>query len=265
LTSFQKDTIVFDAKPASKVALPTSSRQKVVFLDTDNKLKTLDFDGKLELLGGKEEVTFIKAPESGLFYSSQTHKYYRNENGQLLEVDGTGVEGDPTQVAEIYETTFELPQGPAGRDGVDGLPGKDGKDGVDGKDGKNGKDGVDGKDGKNGKDGRDGIGIQGVPGKDGRDGVDGKDGLPGRAGPAGGGVSRATVIRLINEYSPSGEVSKSFGYNVDDQLVLISDSKGTQTFSYTDGLLTGIVGTGSYISKDFTYDIDDKLTGITIL
>jgi hypothetical protein len=223
MTNFNKDTIVFDAKPASKVSLPSSSRQKVVFLDTDNKLKTLDYSGNLELLGGN--VTFTQGPE-GLYYSSQTQKYYRNENGQLLEVSGEGVEGDPTQVAEIFEVT--IPEGPKGKDGIngvdgkDGLPGRDGVDGRDGKDGlpgKDGRDGVDGRDGKDGKDGvngSDGIGIQGVPGKDGKDGRDGKDGLPGKdgkdgrdgergpAGASGGGVTKATVIRLINEYAPSG-------------------------------------------------------------
>lgn len=83
---------------------------------------------------------------------------------------------------------------------------------------------------------------------------------------SGGGVSKATVVKLIQEYSPTGEVSKTFGYDVNDNLVLLTSSQGTQTFSYgSGGELLNIVGTGSYVSKSFSYDLEGKLTGITIL
>ncbi len=246
------------------MALPTSSSQKVVFLDTDGVIKSLDFAGKLELLGAN--VSFTKAPESGLFYSAQTQKYYHNVNGELLEVDSSGVEGDPVQVAEIYEATFELPQGVAGVDGKDGINGIDGKDGKDGVDGKDGINGIDGKDGKPGKDGKSIVGPQGPKGEKGDSivGPQGPQGPPGAS--SGGGISKATVVRLIEEYSPTGEVSKSFGYNISDQLVLISDSKGTKTFNYdSEYKLINIVGTGSYVSKNFSYDPQNKLTGVTVV
>jgi hypothetical protein len=85
-----------------------------------------------------------------------------------------------------------------------------------------------------------------------------------RAG--GGGISKAAVVKLIEEYSPTGEVTKIFGYNVDDQLILISDSKGTKTFTYdSEDKLINIVGTGSYSSKNFHYDLSDKLISIEVI
>lgn len=50
-----------------------------------------------------------------------------------------------------------------------------------------------------------------------------------------------------------------------DLLTSLSDSYGTKTFSYdVDDRLTGIVGTGMYRSKTFAYT-GDQLTSITVL
>jgi YD repeat-containing protein len=272
MSNFDHNAISLEAVYASQVKLPNKASVSKIFLDkTSNKLMKLDYSGKLELLGAN--VTFTKAPESGLFYSAQTQKYYHSVNGELLEVDSEGVVGEPTQVAEIFETTIELPQGdkgdkgdkgdtgPQGVAGIDGLNGKDGIEGKPGRDGLNGKDGIDGKPGRDGLNGKDGKSIVGPQGVVGPQGIQGPPGAS-----SAGGVSKSTVIRLINEYSPTGEVSKSFGYNSSDQLILISDSKGTQTFTY-DGndLLINIIGTGSYVSKNFIYDVDGLLTGIEVL
>ena len=64
----------------------------------------------------------------------------------------------------------------------------------------------------------------------------------------------------------SVELSKTFSYNIDGQLYLISDAQGTKTFQYNvDGTLHQIVGTGVYVSKLFEYDVDGRLSSITIL
>lgn len=271
MTDFNKNTIVFDR--ANNPLPPDKATQVKLFLASDNKLKTISFDGSIKPLEGSLSDLKIFKGDFNLFYSESLKQFYRIENGKLLEVSGEGVVGDPTQVAEIVELVLpQGPEGPKGKDGVDGKDGVNGKDGRDGVDGKNGSDGKDGKDGKNGRDGRDGIdgigvqGIPGIPGKDGVDGLpgkDGKDGLPGKDG--SGGLSKSAIVKLINEYSPSGEVTKTFGYDVDDNLILLSSSKGTQSYLYDiDGNLINIVGTGSYPSKSFTYT-DGNLTQVTIL
>lgn len=68
------------------------------------------------------------------------------------------------------------------------------------------------------------------------------------------------------EVASSQDYPKTFSYNDDDQLTLIIAANGTQSFSYDiSGNLINIVGTGSYASKNFSYDGEDKLTGITII
>lgn len=121
-------------------------------------------------------------------------------------------------------------QGPAGkngRDGVDGQPGKDGQNGItphidtatgnwfvgstdtgikaqgpqgiQGIPGKDGRNGINGKDGDRGPQGIPGEqGEPGVPGTNGKDGIDGKDGQPGRDGTDG---KSAYQIWLDNGHS----------------------------------------------------------------
>lgn len=64
---------------------------------------------------------------------------------------------------------------------------------------------------------------------------------------------------------PVGPVplSKTLTYNLDGTLNTISDSAGTKTMVYTDGKLTGIVGTGAYPDKTFTYS-GDALVAVTV-
>lgn len=51
MTDFNKNTIVFDAVAASKVALPSSPKQKKMFLDMgDGSIKTIDYAGKIETI-----------------------------------------------------------------------------------------------------------------------------------------------------------------------------------------------------------------------
>lgn len=57
----------------------------------------------------------------------------------------------------------------------------------------------------------------------------------------------------------------SFTFNSDGQLSAINSSAGTKLFTYTDGRLTHITGSGIYKSKSFVYDDDGKLQSISIL
>ena len=73
-------------------------------------------------------------------------------------------------------------------------------------------------------------------------------------------------INFNLEVASSQDYSKTFSYNGDDQLTLITDSKGTQSFTYdVSGNLINISGSGSYSSKNFIYDVDGLLTGIEVL
>lgn len=61
------------------------------------------------------------------------------------------------------------------------------------------------------------------------------------------------------------ELSKTFTYDLAGRLSVITDLAGTKTLQYSlDGKLSQIIGTGSYPTKTFTYDIDDYLVSITI-
>ena len=61
------------------------------------------------------------------------------------------------------------------------------------------------------------------------------------------------------------QLSKTFTYDLDGRLSVITDSAGTKTLQYSlDGKLSQIIGTGSYPTKTFTYDINDYLISITI-
>ena len=124
-------------------------------------------------------------------------------------------------------TQAQGPAGKNGRNGVDGQPGKDGQNGItphidtatgnwfvgstdtgikaqgpqgiQGVPGKDGRNGINGKDGDRGPQGIPGEqGEPGLPGTNGKDGVDGKDGQPGRDGTDG---KSAYQIWLDNGHS----------------------------------------------------------------
>ena len=57
--------------------------------------------------------------------------------------------------------------------------------------------------------------------------------------------------------------NKVFAYNPDGTIDTVVDSLGSKTFSYTDGLLTQITGTGRYRTKVFTYT-GGQLTAVTV-
>lgn len=59
------------------------------------------------------------------------------------------------------------------------------------------------------------------------------------------------------------DVSKTFTYNVDGTLNVITDSRGTKTMVWSGGVLTGVIGTGYYKTKTFSYT-DGALTSITV-
>jgi hypothetical protein len=65
--------------------------------------------------------------------------------------------------------------------------------------------------------------------------------------------------------SGAAELSKSFTYDGDGRLSVITDSSGTKTLSYNlDGTLNQIVGTGPYVTKTFSYNLDGTLSGISV-
>lgn len=228
-TNFDRNSIRFDVIPASKVVLPESSKVLKLFLDSDNVLKTLDYAGNLKELGSKSSPNLEPYKGSNqLFYSETENKFYRIDiTGKLIEVDGEGIE-NPTQVAEIYEQTLILPEGPQGPPGLrgergeQGLPGESiiGPQGPQGLKGERGEQGPAGERGPMGIEGP--VGPRGETGPQGPQGPAGKDYDPSvlsaieqqikliKSSPkttGGGGVSRAVVNDLIKEalvgYSPS--------------------------------------------------------------
>lgn len=61
------------------------------------------------------------------------------------------------------------------------------------------------------------------------------------------------------------ELSKTFTYDGNGRLSVITDSAGTKTLSYNiDGTLNQIVGTGPYVTKTFSYNLDGTLSGISV-
>ena len=61
------------------------------------------------------------------------------------------------------------------------------------------------------------------------------------------------------------ELSKTFTYDGNGRLSVITDSAGTKTLSYNgNGTLNQIVGTGPYVTKTFSYNLDGTLSGITV-
>lgn len=61
------------------------------------------------------------------------------------------------------------------------------------------------------------------------------------------------------------ELSKTFTYDGNGRLSVITDSAGTKTLSYNvNGTLNQIIGTGPYVTKTFNYNVDGTLAGITV-
>lgn len=72
------------------------------------------------------------------------------------------------------------------------------------------------------------------------------------------GAGSSVIVR----HDPNG-ISKTFTYT-DGVLTGVSDSEGTKTLSYnSDGTLASIVGTGIYSDKTFTYS-GGVLTAVTV-
>lgn len=194
-------------------------------------------------------------------------------------------------------------QGPAGADGRDGAQGPKGDPGErgdqgpvgpQGPQGEKGDKGDPGQQGEPGRDGRDGRdGDVGPKGDKGDPGERGPQGIPGPAGPKGekgdpgpGGISKAEVARMISASPAGGAASgpaggdlygtypnpsvvqvtarnKSFTYNPNGTLASVSDALGTKTFSYVDGRLVQIIGTGKYVTKTLQYT-GNVLVGVEV-
>lgn len=73
----------------------------------------------------------------------------------------------------------------------------------------------------------------------------------------GGGVTQSNVVQAL-------DISKTFTYNADGTLNVVSSAIGTKTMVYTAGVLTSVVGTGAYKSKVLTYNGSGKLTITTV-
>jgi hypothetical protein len=58
-------------------------------------------------------------------------------------------------------------------------------------------------------------------------------------------------------------MSATMTYNIDGTLNVVTDALGTKTMVYTDGKLTGVIGTGAHVSKTLSYT-GDQLTGVTV-
>ncbi len=61
-----------------------------------------------------------------------------------------------------------------------------------------------------------------------------------------------------------GGVSKEIFYNPDGTVSEITSSLGDKTFTYSNGMLMSITGTGVYISKSFIYDSSNRLTNVNV-
>lgn len=89
MTNFNKNEIVFDAKPESKVELPASSKQKTVFLDSaDNKIKTVDFKGTVEELA-KSEVNIVSSDAQVTPDGFEYKITIPNPTKKLIELEAT--------------------------------------------------------------------------------------------------------------------------------------------------------------------------------
>lgn len=82
----------------------------------------------------------------------------------------------------------------------------------------------------------------------------------GGGGGGGGDVSTHNV-------DPAAHPPRSFAltYNPDGTLASKIDAGGIKSFSYSDGRLIGVVGTGAYSSKEINYDGDGRCIGVTVL
>lgn len=62
-----------------------------------------------------------------------------------------------------------------------------------------------------------------------------------------------------------GNLDKTLAYQA-GSLSTITTAQGTKTLYYNpSGILTSIVGTGVYVSKEFTYDVDGNLISVNVL
>jgi len=75
--------------------------------------------------------------------------------------------------------------------------------------------------------------------------------------------SKGSGATFIPPQTPP-QLSKVFTYNTDGTLNTSSDTAGTKTFAYIDGLLTSLAGTNTYRGKVFTYNASRQLTNVTV-
>lgn len=62
----------------------------------------------------------------------------------------------------------------------------------------------------------------------------------------------------------SPQLSKTFTYNIDGTLNTSSDTGGTKTFAYINGLLSSIIGTNTYKNKTFVYNVEEQLINVNV-
>lgn len=78
--------------------------------------------------------------------------------------------------------------------------------------------------------------------------------------PVGGGINRMLTDQL---YLPIAGISKTITYNGDGTLASMTDTNGTKTMVWTNGVLTSLSGAGVYRNKTFTYT-GGILTAVTV-
>ena len=83
-------------------------------------------------------------------------------------------------------------------------------------------------------------------------------------------VTNITASGVVTATAFTGEfvsnVDKTLDYYQSGSLSTVTSAVGTKTFYYDNvGVLTAIVGTGVYVSKEFTYDGDGNLISVNVL
>jgi hypothetical protein len=220
----------------------------------------LTHDSAKDIVQAIKDIPKIEIPEQKEADLKETNKLLRELTDEVKKKEEYEIEIDSS-----LREKLKGDKGDKGENGKDGLNGKDGKDGLDGLDGKDGKDGI--------------QGPQGIPGKSltqedidkiakGLNKTKKQNFLFANSGVnsiiTGSNISINNTDPQNPVISSTGsQISKTITYNPDGTVNTVSDSLGTKTMVWSSGSLVGIIGTGSYKNKTFTYS-SGQLTNVTV-